>query len=65
MDEWDSEWEDRQKQMDEHVGMYAAVLELEREATEQAVSKASDWAWDAAKPVIDEYAKSIAKAVIH
>ena len=64
MDTWDAEWQERQQQMDEHVGKYAAELEIEREAVEQAVSKASDWAWEAAKPVIDECAKSMAKAII-
>ena len=64
MDTWDSEWQERQQQMDEHVGKYAAELEIEREAVEQAVSIAFDLAWDAAKPVIDECAKSMAKAII-
>ena len=61
MDTWDSEWQERQQQIDavEHDVEYTAD-----EAWDAAVSKASDWAWDAVKPVIDEYAKSMAKAVI-
>ena len=63
---WDAEWQERQQQIDavEQDGKCAAEMEIEREAVEQAVSEASDWAWDAAKPVIDEYAKSMAKAII-
>ena len=64
MDTWDSEWQERQQQMDEHVGKDAAELEIEREAVEKAVSIAFDLAWEAAKPVIDECAKSMAKAII-
>lgn len=66
MDTWDSEWQDRQNQLDavEHAGKYAEMGEIKDEEEKEAVSKASDWAWDAAKPVIDEYAKSMAKAII-
>ena len=66
MDTWDSEWQDRQNQLDavEHAGKYAEMGEIKDEAEKEAISKASDWAWDAAKPVIDEYAKSMAKAII-
>ena len=66
MNTWDSEWQDRQNQLDavEHAGKYAEMGEIKDEAEKEAVSKASDWAWDAAKPVIDEYAKSMAKAII-
>lgn len=66
MDTWGLEWQDRQNQLDavEHAGKYAKMGEIKDEAEKEAVSKASDWAWDAAKPVIDEYAKSMAKAII-
>lgn len=66
MDTWDSEWQERQQQIDavEHDDEYAAEDTAKREAREEAVSKAFDSAWDAVKPVIDEYAKSMAKAVI-
>lgn len=66
MDTWDSEWQERQQQIDavERDDKYAAEDAAEGEALKQAVSKASDWAWDAVKPVIDEYANSMAKAVI-
>ena len=66
MDTWDLEWQDRQNQLDavEHAGKYAEMGEIKDEAEKAAVSKASDWAWDAAKPVIDEYAKPMAKAII-
>ena len=66
MDTWDSEWQDRQNQLDavEHAGKYAEMGEIKDEEEKEAVSKASDWAWDAAKPVINEYAKSMAKAII-
>ena len=66
MDTWDSEWQERQQQIDEveHAGKCAEMVKMDDEAVEQAVSEASDWAWDAAKPVIDEYAKSMAKAII-
>ena len=66
MDTWDLEWQDRQNQLDaaEHAGEYAEMDKLKEEAEKQAVSKASDLAWDAAKPVINEYVKSMAKAII-
>ena len=66
MDTWDSEWQERQQQIDavEHDDEYAAEDTAKREAREEAVSKAFDLAWDAVKPVIAEYAKSMAKAVI-
>ena len=66
MDAWDLEWQDRQNQLDavERAGKYAEMVEIKDEAEKEAVSKASDLAWDAAKPVIDEYAKSMAKAII-
>ena len=66
MDMWDLEWQGRQNQLDavEHAGKYAEMGEIEREAVEQAVSIAFDLAWEAAKPVIDECAKSMAKAII-
>ena len=63
---WDPDWQERQQQIDEaeYVGEYATRLELEREAWEQAESKAFDLAWDAAKPVAEKHAESIAKAII-
>ena len=66
MDTWDLEWQDRQNQLDavERAGKYAEMVKIKDEAEMDAVSKASDLAWDAAKPVIDEYAKSMAKAII-
>ena len=66
MDTWNLEWQDRQNQLDaaEHAGEYAEMDKIKEEAEKEAVSKASDLAWDAAKPVIDEYAKSMAKAII-
>ena len=66
MDTWDLEWQDRQNQLDavEHAGKYVEMVKLKDEAEKEAVSKASDLAWDAAKPVIDECAKSMAKAII-
>ena len=66
MDTWNLEWQDRQNQLDavEHAGKYAEMVKLKDDAEREAVSKASDLAWDAAKPVIDEYAKSMAKAII-
>ena len=66
MDTWDLEWQGRQNQLDaaERAGKYAEMVEIKDEAEKEAVSKVSDWAWDAAKPVIDEYAKSMAKAII-
>ena len=66
MDTWDLEWQDRQNQLDavEHAGKYAEMVKMDDEAVNEAVSKASDLAWDAAKPVIDECAKSMAKAII-
>ena len=66
MDTWDAEWQERQQQMDavEHAGKYAEMVKMDDEAVNEAVSKASDWAWDAAKPVINECAKSMAKAIV-
>ena len=63
---WDPDWRERQQQINEaeYVGEYAARLELERKAWEQAESNALDLAWDAAKPVAEKYAESIAKAII-
>ena len=66
MDTWDSEWQERQQQIDAvyQDGKYAEMGKMDDEAVNEAVSIAFDWAWDAAKPVIDEYAKSMAKAII-
>ena len=66
MNMWDSEWQERQQQIDavEQDGKYAEMVIMDDEAVNKAVSIAFDWAWDAAKPVIDEYAKSMAKAII-
>lgn len=63
---WDSDWQERQQEIDEadYSVKYADRLELEREAQEEAESKATDLAWDAAKPLAEKYAESIAKAII-
>ena len=43
MDTWDSEWQDRQNQLDavEHAGKYAEMGEIKDEAEKEAISKAS------------------------